>query len=192
MKKQLFYSFMLLCSVSFAAEIQFNGNFENATANKQGILWPKFWHKTIFSKNTSVRLTKEPSEVQNGKFAFFVEQEDAKSVADVRYLTSFPANLEDKVKAVLYVKGTGTFKLMRIIYDGNTGAFLRTISWGKAHKVDSPEKWVKLELVDNFPKLKNRGNEIKKYKFLPVFHIVGEAEMLIDNMTMEVITPEAK
>ena len=191
MKKTFFYLLMASFATLFAAEIQFNGNFENATANKEGILWPKFWHKTIFSKETSIRLTKEPGEVQNGKFALFIEQESDKSVADVRYLTNFPANLNDKVKAVLYVKGTGKLKLQRIIYEGNSGKFLRTIGFGKVQNVDSPDKWVKLEFIDNFPPLKNRGNVIEKYKFLPVFHVRGEAELLIDNMTMEVIEPNA-
>jgi hypothetical protein len=191
MKKTLFCALVVFSLASFAKEIQFNGNFENATANKQGILWPKFWHKTIFSKETSIRLTKEPDEVQNGKFALFIEQETAKSVANVRYLTSFPANLKDKVKATLYVKGTGKLQLMRIIYEGETGKFLRTIGFGKIYKVDSPDKWVKFEFNDNFPPLKARGKLIEKYKFLPVFNIVGEAELLIDNMTMEIIEPTA-
>ena len=187
MKKTLFCTLMLLCAGAFAAELEFNGNFENATADKRGILWPKFWHKTTISKDTSVRLTKEPTEVHSGKFAFLVEQENAKSVANVRYLKSFPAKPGDKAKITLYAKGSGNLNMMRILYQGGTGKFLRTIGWGGTKKVDSPDKWTKLEYIASFPALKVRNEDVKAYGFIPVIHITGEAELLIDDMKMELI-----
>ena len=185
MKKTLFYTLFLLCAGSFAAEITFNGNFENATADKHGILWPRFWHKTIISKETSVRLTKEPTEVRSGKFAFLIEQENEKSVANVRYLKSFPVALKDTVKITLYARGTGKLKMMRILYQGGTGKFLRTIGWGKVASVDSPDQWVKLEFTDSFPALKAQGIPITSFTFIPVIHVTGEAELLIDDMKLE-------
>ena len=185
MKKTLFCTLMLLCAGSFAAEIAFNGSFENATADKHGILWPRFWHKTFLSKETSVRLTKEPTEVHSGKFAFLIEQENEKSVANVRYLKSFPVALKDKVKLTLYARGTGNLKMMRILYQGGTGKFLRTVGWGKTVKIDSPDKWIKLEFTDGFPALRAKGTPITSYTFIPVIHITGEAELLIDDMKLE-------
>ena len=185
MKKILLYTLMLLCAGSFAAEITFNGNFENATADKHGILWPRFWYKTPISKETSVRLTKEPTEVRSGKFAFFIEQEGEKSVANIRYLKSFPVALKDKVQITLYARGTGKLKMMRILYQVETGKFLRTIGWGKVVSVDSPDKWVKLEFIDSFPALKAKGVPITSYTFIPVIHVTGEAELLIDDMKLE-------
>jgi hypothetical protein len=185
MKKTIISLLAVLCAGAFAAELEFNGNFENATADKHGILWPRFWHKTFLSKETSVRLTKEPTEVHSGKFAFLVEQENEKSVANVRYLKSFPVGLKDKVKLTLYARGTGNLKMMRILYLGGTGKFLRTIGWGKTVKIDSPDKWVKLEFTDSFPALKAQGVPITSYNFIPVIHVTGEAELLIDDMKLE-------
>lgn len=185
MKKTIISLLAVLCAGSFAAEIPFNGSFENATADKHGILWPRFWYKTPISKETSVRLTKEPTEVRSGKFSFLVEQEGEKSVANVRYLKSFPVALKDKVRITLYARGTGKLQMMSILYQGGTGKFLRTVGWGKAVKIDSPDKWIKLEFSDGFPALRAKGTPITSYTFIPVIHITGEAELLIDDMKLE-------
>ena len=182
----------MLCMGGGAAEITFNGTFEDATANKNGILWPRYWHKTTMSKNTQVRLTKEPTEVRTGKFSFLIEQEEKNSVANVRYLKAFPAKVGDKINITLYARGKGKLNMMLILYRGNTSRFLRTIGCGGAKNIDSPDKWSKFEYKGGFPQLKDKDGLIPSYGFLPVIHVTGEAELLIDDMKMEVIPVAAK
>ncbi len=183
----------LLCLAGGAVEL--NGGFERCTAASNGILIPMGWNYNVkISKNSAVRATREKDEVRNGNFALNLECDEG-GVLYFRTLEVFPVNAGDRIRFKVYAMGEGTFDISLLMMNGpGIGHTLRTIGGLPKSKVLKPLQWneIKHEIVMNPVKTRDNKESFSKLWFIPMIHIEGEADIIIDDLSIEVIPAEPK
>ncbi len=192
-----FFTFLAFSSLLCIAGtmVDLNGGFERCTADNNGILTPVGWNlNRSISKNCSVRATLEKEEVRTGNFSLnLVCDEDG--ILYFRTLGIFPVNAGDKVRFRLYVRGDGKFNIMLLMMKGpGLGHTLRNIGGLPERQVADEEKWTEIVHEITMQPVKSRDNKetFSKLWFLPMIHIKGEADIFMDDLSIEVIPSEDK
>ena len=175
--------------------VDVNGGFERCTAETNGILTPAGWNlNRSISKNCSARATLEKDEVRTGNFSLNLECEED-GVLYFRTLDQFPVNAGDKMRFRVFARGEGTFRIMLLMMHGPGLSYtLRTIGGLPDRKVADDEKWVEIVHEITMIPVKTRDNKqsFTKLWFLPMIHINGEADIFLDDLSIEVIPHEDK
>ena len=183
----------LLCVAGTFVDV--NGGFERCSAGGNGILTPVGWNlNRSISKNCSARATLEKDEVRTGNFSLNLEC-DEDGVLYFRTLDQFPVNAGDKMRFRVFARGEGTFRIMLLMMKGpGLGYTLRTIGGLPDRKVADEEKWTEIVHEITMQPVKSRDNKetCSKLWFLPMIHIAGEADIFMDDLSIEVIPAEDK
>lgn len=183
----------LLCFAGTFVDV--NGGFERCTAETNGILTPAGWNLNRgISKNCSARATLEKDEVRTGNFSLNLECEED-GVLYFRTLDQFPVNAGDKMRFRVFAKGEGTFRIMLLMMKGpGLSHTLRTIGGLPDREVPDEEKWTEIVHEITMAPVKTRDNKeaYSKLWFLPMIHIKGEADIFLDDLSIEVIPNEDK
>ena len=191
-----FFAPLLLASMlCMAGSVELNGGFERCTAASNGILVPVGWNlNSKISKDSSVRATREKDEVRNGNFALNLECEEGGTLY-FRTLDVFPVNAGDKIRFKFYAMGEGNIEIALMMMSGPGLAHtLRTIGGFPTKKVPDPLKWNEMTHEVFMRPVKTRDNkqEFSKLWFIPMIHVTGEADIIIDDLSIEVVPNKAE
>jgi hypothetical protein len=183
----------LVCLAGTTVDV--NGGFERCSAGGNGILTPVGWNlNRAISKNCSARATLEKDEVRTGNFSLNLECEED-DMLYFRTLDQFPVNAGDKMRFRVFARGEGTFRIMLLMMHGPGLSYtLRTIGGLPDRKVADDEKWVEIVHEITMIPVKTRDNKqsFTKLWFLPMIYINGEADIFLDDLSIEVIPKEDK
>jgi hypothetical protein len=104
-------------------------------------------------------------------------------------------NAGDKMRFRVFARGEGTFRIMLLMMHGPGLSYtLRTIGGLPDRKVADDEKWVEIVHEITMIPVKTRDNKqsFTKLWFLPMIYINGEADIFLDDLSIEVIPKEDK
>ena len=196
----MFKSLMVFafCSILCLAEttVDINGGFERCSANSNGILTPVGWYldKKI-SKNGEVRATTAKEEVCNGNFSINLESEEDGVIYFARLMDHFPVNAGDKIRFRVFVKGQGKFRILLLMMKGpGLDYMIRTIGGFPEKNIADEENWTELKhemKMISVPATKSKET-FSKLWFLPMIYVHGEADLYMDDLSIEVIPSEEK
>ena len=183
----------LFCMAGTVVEL--NGGFERCTAETNGILTPVGWnYNRSISKNSSVRATLDKDDVHAGNFSLNLECEEDGTLY-FRTLEPFPVNAGDKMRFKVFARGEGKFSILLLMMSGPGLSYtLRTIGGFPEKEVPDEDKWTEMVHETTMIPVKTRDNKqsFTKLWFIPMIHVKGEAEILLDDLSIEIIPPEDK
>ena len=105
------------------------------------------------------------------------------------------ATVGDKMRFKVFARGEGKFSILLLMMSGPGLSYtLRTIGGFPEKQVPDEDKWTEMVHETTMIPVKTRDNKqsFTKLWFIPMIHVKGEAEIYLDDLSIEIIPPEGK
>lgn len=188
-----FFTALAVCLAAgtlFAEKIDMNGDFEKCKPDSNGVILPEGWiiNKGI-TKKSEIRITRNPDEIRNGKFALRIENEKD---GNAYFMKWQPVDVApgDKIQCSIWAKGQGKLALGFITYGFHEGQkdgeFLGSTVW-PVKQLNSGSSWVETNHTYTVEEGKKDNKVYARLSVIPVIYVDNEAEFSLDDYTFELI-----
>lgn len=194
MNRRLFpvLALFLAAGSVYAEKIDMNGDFEKCKPDSNGIILPEGWQiNKGCTKKSESRIVKETDEIRGGKFALYIENEPG-GTAFLMKVQSVKVKPGDRVQCSIWAKGKGKIALGFITNGGEKyNVFLGT-SAGPLKPVDRKNTWTQTANTYTVAEIKKNGDLYSKFAIIPVIYVQDNAELYLDDYTLEIIRAKEK
>lgn len=181
----------------YAEELEVNGGFERVVASRTGQVMPDGWllNRPV-SRDCTVLISKNPSEVRTGNFALWLEGESGTSQAYLmRYASRMTVKPGDVLRMSVWAQGKGEVSL-GVIASGTIPGTSQTLGprtlAGQRIAVDSPESWQKCEFSIAVQPIRKNDLVFTDLSYVPIIYTLNMDVLLLDDCTFVLERAERK